>query len=275
MSTSQDRTQEIIGLIPAGGQATRLSPLPCSKELYPIGFRSVSGEGDESGDRGIQTMRSKVVSHYLLENMRLAGIQKAYLILRPGKWDIPAYFGDGSLLDMHLGYLLTGLPYGVPYTLDQAYPFVQNALIALGYPDILFQPEDAFKQLLTRQAETQAEVVLGVVPFDHPHKGGMVDMDAQGRVHQVLEKPAQSDLRHSWYIAVWTPVFTTFMHQHLIAIQAADRASRSQSRELPLGDVIHAAVEHGLQVEAHLFSDGSFLDIGTPEDLIRATRMFV
>ncbi len=32
------KESEVIGLIPAGGQAKRLSPLPCSKELYPIGF---------------------------------------------------------------------------------------------------------------------------------------------------------------------------------------------------------------------------------------------
>ena len=27
---------EIIGLIPAGGQAKRLGKIPCSKEIYPI-----------------------------------------------------------------------------------------------------------------------------------------------------------------------------------------------------------------------------------------------
>ncbi len=32
------KESDVIGLIPAGGQAKRLSPLPCSKELYPIGF---------------------------------------------------------------------------------------------------------------------------------------------------------------------------------------------------------------------------------------------
>jgi hypothetical protein len=30
--------QEVVGLVPAGGLGTRTSPLPCSKELYPIGF---------------------------------------------------------------------------------------------------------------------------------------------------------------------------------------------------------------------------------------------
>jgi glucose-1-phosphate thymidylyltransferase len=46
--------------------------------------------------------------------MQLAGIDKAYFILRSGKWDIPAYFGDGEMLSMNLGYLIMNLPFGVP-----------------------------------------------------------------------------------------------------------------------------------------------------------------
>jgi len=40
-------------------------------------------------------------------------------------------------LDMNLGYLIMRLPFLAFPTLDQAYPFVQNALITLGFPDIL------------------------------------------------------------------------------------------------------------------------------------------
>ncbi|MBD1843372.1 hypothetical protein H6F89_08150 [Cyanobacteria bacterium FACHB-63] len=31
---------EVIECIPAAGQANRLPPLPASKELYPLGFRT-------------------------------------------------------------------------------------------------------------------------------------------------------------------------------------------------------------------------------------------
>lgn len=244
---------EVIGLLPAGGQATRISPLPCSKELYPIGFRY-----SEDG-----SIRPKVVCHYLLEKMRLAGIRKAYFVLRSGKWDIPAYFGDGMLLDMNLGYLMMRSPYGVPYTLDQAYPFVKNALVALGFPDILFQPEDAFKQLLARLHDSSADVVVGVWPFEHSHKGGMVEFDSEGRVRQIVEKPAQSNAHHSWCTAVWTPAFTEFMHQYLAEFPVPPS-------EIPMGHVIQAALDSGLQVEAAVFEGAPYLDIGTPEDLVQA-----
>jgi glucose-1-phosphate thymidylyltransferase len=49
------------------------------------------------------------------------------VILREGKWDIPAYFNDGTaLLDMHLAYLMMRQPFGSPFTLDQAYPFARE-----------------------------------------------------------------------------------------------------------------------------------------------------
>jgi len=68
---------EVIGLLPAGGKATRLAPLPCSKELYPVGFRAL--------DEG-ESVRPKVVCHYLLEKMRLAGVIKVYIVLGKAKW---------------------------------------------------------------------------------------------------------------------------------------------------------------------------------------------
>jgi glucose-1-phosphate thymidylyltransferase len=266
--SSQARSHPIIGLLPAGGQATRIAPLPLSKELYPIGFQSVA-----SG----QSVRPKVVSQYLLERLQQAGITQAYFILRPGKWDIPAYFGDGSALDMHLGYLIMGLPYGVPYTLDQAYPFVQNAIVALGFPDILFWPEAAFSQLLQHQAQTQADVVLGLFPTDQPQKAGMVDFDADGRVHLIIEKPSQTDLRYMWAIAVWNPTFTQFLHDHLIAVDAVKTQipePERSPRELAIGDVIQAGITAGLRVEAEVFATGVYLDIGTPENLVKAVQTY-
>lgn len=254
--------QKVIGLLPAGGQATRISPLPLSKELYPVGFQNSSNS----------SLRPKVVSHYLLEKMRFAGIEQAYFILRPGKWDIPNYFGDGAIVSMNLGYLIMGLSHGVPFTLDQAYPFVQDAIIALGFPDILFQPEDAFKRILARQAAGGAEVVLGLFPTDQPHKAGMVDFDDSFRVNLVIEKPPQSNLRYMWGIAVWTPTFTKFLHEHISSLKA--RSDLSQLPELPIGNVIQAAIQKGMHVEAEIFTDGSYLDIGTPNDLVRAVQQF-
>jgi glucose-1-phosphate thymidylyltransferase len=268
-NSNEQLQREVIGLLPAGGQATRISPLPCSKEVYPIGFRSV----DHS-----HGLRPKVVCHYLLEKMQLAGITKAYIVLRQGKWDIPAYLGDGTMLDMHLAYFIMRLPFGAPYTLDQAYPFVKDAVIALGFPDIIFQPDDAFVRLLAKQRSTNADIVLGLFPTDQPQTADMVDFDEDGKVNQIVIKPQYTRLKYAWVIAVWTSVFTHFMHEYLtntlLEGQNGTELKIQGAREVFIGDVIQAGMNNGLRVESELFLDASYIDIGTPESLAKAVHNF-
>lgn len=257
---NKTHNREVIGLIPAAGRATRIAPLPCSKEIYPVGFRRADGR---------EHVRPKVVSHYLLEKLQSAGVLKAFIILRDGKWDIPSYFGDGSFLNMHLAYLMMGLPYGVPYTLDQAYPYVQDSIVALGFPDIMFQPDDAYSGLLAKQQTSKADIVLGVFPATQPHKTDMVELDSEGQILSLDIKPAETDLLYTWQIAVWTPRFTHFMHTYI----SSRDTTEMESVELFVGDVIQAAIINGFRVDSVLFENGNYLDIGTPEDLTRAVQI--
>jgi glucose-1-phosphate thymidylyltransferase len=245
---------EIVGIVPAAGQATRISPLPCSKELYPIALR-----------RGESGARPKVVSHYLFEHMRQAGIRRAYVILREGKWDIPAYFKDGTaLLDMHLAYLMMRQPFGSPFTLDQAYPFVREAIVVLGFPDMVFWPDDIFIRVIARLAQSDSGVVLGLVPCDRPHTADMVEIEGTGRVRRFVIKQRETSLRYTWVAAVWRPTFTQFMHDYL---DEAIRSGEATRRELSVGDVIQAAINRGMHVDSVTFSDGGYVDIGSPEIL--------
>jgi glucose-1-phosphate thymidylyltransferase len=256
---------EVVGLVPAAGRASRISPLPCSKELFPIGFHRLGAE---------RKLRPKVAGHYLLERLRHANIRKAFIVLREGKWDIPTYFGDGEMLDMSLGYLMMGLPLGVPYTLDQAFPFVEHSLVALGFPDMIFEPEDAFMRLLERQGEKDADVVLGLFPAHKPRKTDMVELDSFGRVCGIEIKPRRTQLRYAWEIAVWAPSFTRFMHEFVSSdLRSGGRGNRSRSgrlNEMHVADVFQAAIDSGFRVETVIFENGSCLDIGTVDDMLAA-----
>lgn len=261
MSSSAQR--EIIGVIPAGGRGTRLGPLPCSKELLPVGFH---GTDRSTG------LHPKPIGQYLLEYFRRAGARRAFFVIRKGKWDIPEYFGDGSSLDMSIGYLIMNLPYGAPYTIDQAYPFVREATIVFGFPDILIEPEDAYPRIVEHLNTTNADVVLGLFPTDQPHLCDPVELDDHGRIRQIHVKPHQSNVRTTWAIAAWAPSFTQFIHEHLAGLER-EPASKSRSRpELHMGHVIMAAIESGLKVEGVHLPEARFLDIGVPENLIRALR---
>ncbi|MFH7241647.1 MAG: NDP-sugar synthase [Spirulina sp.] len=263
----------LIGLVPAAGQGTRLAPLPMSKELFPLGFRTVPGQTGA---------RPKVVCHYLLEKMRGAGVSEVFMILRPGKWDIPAYLGDGADLGLHLAYLTVHVPFGVPFSLNQAYPFIQGATVLLGFPDILFGPDPAYRVLLQRLQAQGADVVLGLFPTDQPDKVGVVDVEETGRVIGIYEKSAFTHLPYMWAIAVWNPRFTDFLHQFVVQHQhrlLGDRIPQGLTAwppytEVPIGDVIHQAIQAGLRVEAEVLDGGHYLDIGTPDNLKAALKQW-
>lgn len=86
---------------------------------------------------------------------------------------------------MPIAYLMMDLPFGVPYTIDQAYPFVKDSIVLFGFPDIPFQAKETFVQLLNKQRDTQADLVLGLFLADHPEKMDMVEMDEDGRVRGI------------------------------------------------------------------------------------------
>jgi glucose-1-phosphate thymidylyltransferase len=235
---------DIIGLVPAAGEARRLISLPCSKEILPIGF-ATKKVGDDSPP--------KVIAHYLLEDMRHAGASIAYIIIDQGKWDILTYFGDGSRLGMNFAYLMKRLPYGVPYTLDQAYKFIKNEYVVFGFPDVLFEPRDAFYHLLEKQMSHKADIVLGLFPVDETlaHRVDMIALDQEGKITEILIKPKQTNLNLSWIIATWSPAFTQFMHDYLIHHQQELTRSEKQA-ELYMGTVIQAAIVSSQKLgEAH------------------------
>lgn len=248
-----------IGIVPAAGAASRISPLPCSKEIYPMGFRC------EPGHR----VRPKVACHALLESMAVAGADRVYVVLRSGKWDIPAYLGNGSIYGLPLAYLVTDPTAGVPFTVDCAFPFVGEHDVLFGFPDIIFTPSNAFVQLLERQQASGAGVVLGLYRAHRSHKMDMVEIDSAGRVRDILIKPRETTLKYAWVIAVWTGVFTRYLHAYLSEASVLDR---TRNQELHLGEVIHGYITAGFSVETLIFDKDHYVDIGTPEDLIGAVK---
>ena len=256
---------EKIGLIPAAGIAKRLGSLAFSKELLPISYNA-----------GKKEPKLKVVSTYLLEKFHQAGVKKVYTIIRKGKWDIPNYYGNGSEIGIQLAYLIMAHPYGVPYTLDQAYPFVKTSKVFLGFPDILFEPENAYSVTDAALEQKSADLMLGLYPVKDKRqmqKSDMVQFETNGRITQIIVKPEKTDLKFSWTFAIWKPDFTLFMHDYL-KYDLAKREKNSMLAEIHLGHVIQAAIESGFSVFGHLFSDFHFIDVGNPDSLARALREY-
>lgn len=221
----------------------------------------VEDDSDRSG-------RVRVASEDLLQGMKEAGVENVFVVLRDGKWDVPSYWEDGHRLGLNMAYLVMGTSAGTPFTLDEAYPFVQSQIVAMGFPDVLFEPRAVFVDLLKQQTMRGADLVLGLFPAEHPEKVDMVEVGPDGRPVRLDIKPESTDLRYSWICAVWTPAFTEYMHRQLRGAVGTG----GDSAELHVGHVFEAAIQDGVEVDAVSFPGGQFADIGTPGELNRAVR---
>ena len=252
--------EEILGLIPAAGHGYRISPLPGSKELFPIGFREIH-QGEE-----IQ-LRPKVISQYLIDNMLQAGARKIFTVLARGKTDIMDYHGSRNAHGGSIAYLFDDNVRGMPYTMDVAWPWIKGNTVLFGMPDTIFTPADAFSQLLAQQRTSNADLTLGVFPTDCPEKLCPVALNASGRVITMTDKPENPEINNTWGCGVWAERFSEFMHAYL-------NSSAARNGETVLAEVFLAALDEGLRIYGLYFDDGEYVDIGTPNDLVMAVRRF-
>lgn len=241
-----------IGLIPAAGYATRLGPQPASKEVLPVA-------------PGLSP-NPRVAADFLLEQMRQAGIPRAFMVIRNGKWDIPGHFDSGEAAGVALAYLVTAPTPGVPHTLDRAYAYVREATTVLGFPDLLVTEPMALARLVRAFARQPTDVLLGLLPLGDPRVMDAVEL-SQRRVVRVWPKTGRPGMRHTWAFAIWRPRFTEFLHDFLVR-----GVEHPPATELSIGDVIQAAIDAGFSVEGETVADETFVDLGTPAGLAEAGR---
>ncbi len=248
---------KVIGIIPAAGSASRISPIPCSKEIFPIGFYEKNNK-----------LIPKVVSSYLLDSYKIGGAENVYVIIKNGKWDIPAYFKDGKEHHLNMAYLMADLPYGVPFTINQANGFIEEELVLFGFPDILIKPNNAFLTLRNEfNSFNNCDVLLGLFQVENCSKWDMVEFDENQNVVAIDIKPQESDLQYTWAIACWNGKFSKFINQYCQKELKLIVENNGRAKDYHLGDCLIEAISQGLSIKVTTFDDGKCMDIGTPDDL--------
>lgn len=243
-----DRGEQLVGLVPAAGSATRLGPIPCSKAILPV-----AGEGPTPGS-------VRVACHSLLEQLAAARVDRCLVVVDREALDVAAYVGDGTGLGLDVGYLTIDDSPSTVATLARATRHVGASTVVLGFPDIQLSPGDLVARTVDHHRTSGADVVLGLVPATDTTAVDVVAVDDDGRVTAVVPKPAQTDLTWMWPLAVWGPRFTTLLADHA-------RRPHHEDGELFVGHVVTAAITAGLRVEATHMPDGRYLDVGTPATL--------
>jgi glucose-1-phosphate thymidylyltransferase len=242
-----------LGIVPAAGAGTRLSPYRAPKELIQVGYRSAGGQ-----------LLPKAVIEHVLTAMATGGADRTFVVLSPAKWDLFRYLGSGQHLGLDLAYLCQETPLGMPHAIDLATPFLAGQTVGMGMPDTIVAPQDCFAQLFDFHEGTRADLSLGVFPTAEARALAPVVIEpGSHRVLAIMDKPLDPPAANTWGIAVWSPLFTELLHDYVVA------ALRQPGRELLLSEVFADAITAGLRVHALAFDGGEFNDIGKPVNVRR------
>lgn len=244
-----------VALIPAAGAGSRLGKLPFSKELLPL-RKTTESPFQSNTPVAIENAVGVLVD---------GDITCQHIIIASGKTDIPEYLGDGRRFGASISYHLADGSPSVPHSLDAAYPFVESCDIVLIFPDIVFRPATAVRALKRHRSAADTAVTLALVPTTRGDKVDVVAIDEDGRVNSIRAKPGAGVRGWTWISAGWSPPFSEFMHRYLAA--PASAPEDSSLPELYVADVLNAAIESGISIDAMCFENGDAIDLGTPEDL--------
>jgi glucose-1-phosphate thymidylyltransferase len=238
-------TSRFVGIIPAAGLGSRLAPFAYPKELLPI---------IHTGAASKPTV--KPVMQFSLDLLRTAGVNNCYVVISNWKFEIARMFEDGANTGVSLSYIIRNTPRGLADAINCVNSWIAERHVCLVLPDVIIQPADALRHACMDLISTNADVVMGVFPTNTPEQLGPVRLSADGNVIEVLDKPTRTNIRNTWGLAVWSPIFTGYLNGLL---------STTATTEVALGNVFQHAIDDGLKVRAVYFDRGSFIDLGTTQ----------
>lgn len=229
-----------------------------AKELYPLFLRSPSENAAPPGG-------PRPICELALRAIAQAGGERCVVVISPDKADIPRVLGSGAALGLSIAYVIQPEPLGLPHALQCALPWLADCDVLFALPDTVVLPTDALARVHAERLRRGTVLQLGVFPTSEPERLGPVELDADGQVQTILDKPGHRQVQNTWGIASWGSQFTDFCCQF-------EAARRTHPKERVIGHAFEAARLAGLPVGALPFSapDGLFLDIGTPQALLEA-----
>ena len=230
----------MIGIIPAAGAGQRIQPLGCSKELLPVGSRTIDG-----------IERPKAVSEYLVERMIAAGAEQICMVISSEKSDIVKYFAERDYA-AEIFYVVQQKPQGLCDALFRAEPFTRSHdHVLIGLPDTIWFPENAYRPAV----ESSENVNLVLFPVTNPEVFDAVVADERGFVERVEVK--QEDAHSHW---IWGAVTATAEAFHALKLMWEARHREDEY----LGHLLNAYMDAGNTVSC-TYSGEHYMDVGTIE----------
>jgi glucose-1-phosphate thymidylyltransferase len=227
----------------AGGAGTRLHPITMSqsKQLLPV--------------------YDKPMIYYPLATLMAAGMREFLIITTPR--DQVAFrelLGSGEKWGVQFAYAVQAEPNGIAQALIIAESFLAGAPSALILGDNIFYGANLSELLLSASARTTGATVFGYYVQD-PERYGVVQFDAEGKVTDLLEKPANPPSNYA---------VTGIYFYDDRASQLARSIKPSVRGELEITDLNRAYLRDGTLNVERLGRGTAWLDTGTHNSLLDA-----
>jgi len=232
------------GIILAGGSGTRLYPLTqvISKQLLPV--------------------YDKPMVYYPLSTMMQAGIREILIITTPHEQALfKRLLGDGKQWGIELSYAVQDEPRGL------ADAFIIGREFLAGHPSCLILGDNIFhggglRELLERaNGRERGATVFGYWVSD-PERYGVAEMDADGRVLSLEEKPERPKSNYA---------VTGLYFYDERACEFAAGLEPSARGELEITDLNRRYLEAGDLTVERMGRGYAWLDTGTHQSLQQAS----
>lgn len=231
------------GIVLAGGAGSRLDPITrvSSKQLQPV--------------------YDKPMIFYPLSTLMETGIREILLISTPV--DTPrfeALLGDGSPWGLQLSYAVQDEPRGIAEAFLVGEEFIAGDAVALILGDNIFYGDLGTSRLV---AEFGAGALIFGYPVQDPERYGVVEIDREGRVTSLEEKPTapRSNLA--------VPGFYVYDER---VVEVAKSLEPSGRGELEITDVNRFYMTDGSLRAIRLGRGIAWLDSGTHMSLLEAAN---